>query len=818
MANVTYTVKYGDTLSQIAAKHGTTVNALVKLNNIANPNYIVVGQVLIISGSASSTKTNTSNKPIIQVFGLQSRTDRTVYATWSWDKSNTEEYQVKWTYATGDGVGFIGSESTVTHKQSVYTAPDNATKVTFTVKPIAKKREVNGKETAYWTANWSTSKTYDFSNNPPKTPPVPAVEIVDGKLIAEVENLNVNATQIQFQVVKNNGAVFATGTSTIKTTFASYSCSVAAGGEYKVRCRSVKGSSYSEWSEYSDNYSTEPAPPAEITVLKALTETSVYVDWARVSTAETYDVEYTTQKRYFDSSSEVQSLSVESVVDHAEVTGLESGKEWFFRVRGVNKNGKSAWTKIESITLGVAPAAPTTWSSTSTVIAGEPLNLYWVHNSEDGSSQTYAELELIVNGKETTKLIKNSTDEDEKDKTSVYAFDTSGYSEGTKLEWRVRTKGIIDTYSEWSIQRTVDVYSRPSVSISVADSSDNLVETLESFPFYVTAIAAPVSQTPIGFHISIKAKEPYATVDNIGNEVLVKAGQELYSRYFDTNELSKKKFSASDVNLDNNIQYTLTVTVAMNSGLSAEASYDFTVAWTDEEYSPDAEVGYDPDTLTTYIRPYCADEMGRLIDGVTLSVYRREFDGAFTELGRDLVNTKQTFITDPHPALDYARYRVVAVTESTGAISFSDISGYPIGEHAVIIQWDEAWSTFDTANTGPLEQPAWTGSMLRLPYNIDVSDAYSSDVSLIEYIGRKRPVSYYGTQLGETATWRTEIPKYDKETLYGLRRLGAWMGDAYVREPSGSGYWARVKVSFNQQHKQLTIPVTLDITRVEGGA
>ena len=107
--------------------------------------------------------------------------------------------------------------------------------------------------------------------------------------------------------------------------------------------------------------------------------------------------------------------------------------------------------------------------------------------------------------------------------------------------------------------------------------------------------------------------------------------------------------------------------------------------------------------------------------------------------------------------------------------------------------------------------------ILKLPYNIDVSDSHSLDVSLVSYIGRKRPVSYYGTQLGQTSTWNLEIVKNDKETLYGLRRLAIYMGDVYVREPSGSGYWASISVSFSQTHCEMTIPVTLNITRVEGG-
>lgn len=44
-----YTVKSGDTLSGIASRYNTTVSELVKLNDIANPNLIYPGEVLIIS-------------------------------------------------------------------------------------------------------------------------------------------------------------------------------------------------------------------------------------------------------------------------------------------------------------------------------------------------------------------------------------------------------------------------------------------------------------------------------------------------------------------------------------------------------------------------------------------------------------------------------------------------------------------------------------------------------------------------------------------------------------------------------------------------
>jgi len=46
-----YTVRPGDFLSKIAASQGSTVAAIVEANNLRNPNFIRVGQVLIIPGN-----------------------------------------------------------------------------------------------------------------------------------------------------------------------------------------------------------------------------------------------------------------------------------------------------------------------------------------------------------------------------------------------------------------------------------------------------------------------------------------------------------------------------------------------------------------------------------------------------------------------------------------------------------------------------------------------------------------------------------------------------------------------------------------------
>lgn len=817
MANVTYTVKKGDTLTAIAKTYGTTVSKLVELNHIANPDYIVVGQVLIISGTASTPAANNTSRPVIEHFGLQSNTDRTIYATWRWDKKNTDHYETKWTYYTGDGVAFVGNQSDVNVKQSLYSAPANAVSVAFYVRPISKTYKSNNRDVHYWTAGWSTVKRYYFKDSPPSTPPVPTVKIEDYILTAELSNLDVNAKEIQFQIVKNDSSIFNTGKATIKTTHVSYSCTVKAGAEYKVRCRAVRGTLYSDWTEYSDNVGTAPSAPNMIIRLRSISETSVYIDWSKVSNATSYEIEYTTKKRYFDSSSETKKMTVDSIVGHAEVTGLDTGEEWFFRVRAVNDKGNSPWTDIKSIKIGTAPSPPTTWSSTTTVMSGGELVLYWVHNSEDGSNQTYAELELIINGVRKTYGVKNSTSDSEKDKTSSYVVDTSEYTEGTKIQWRVRTRGIIDKFSDWSVQRTIDVYAPPTLELNITTSSGTEIDILQSYPFYISGEAGPDTQIPIGYHLSITSNEIYETVDSVGNPKMVNDGEEVYSKYFDISGKLIVEMSASNLNLENNISYKITCVVSMNSGLTTEMSKDIVVAWPDDENWPNAEISYDNETYSTSIRPFSVNEYGEVINDTLLSVYRREFNGEFTELGKNIDNASDTFITDPHPSLDFARYRIISTSKLTGRINYYDIPGFPIGESAVIIQWDEKWTNFDISNEDALEQPPWSGSLLRLPYNIDVSEKYDVDVELVEYIGKKHPVSYYGTQQGISATWNVEIEASDKETLYALRRLAIWTGDVYVREPSGIGYWANIKVSIPQKHLGLTIPITFEIKRVSGG-
>lgn len=889
-------IKSGDTIWAIAKKYLSTygkececttisgyVSYLAKLNNIADGKSIFPNDLFYLtqdaksgSGGGSSSNPSTSKNTVtITRVGVaaDSATGRDLYVQWSFgNEENTHHYTVEWWGGRPvTGSGTFGEKITSedrTEKWAVYTIPDQYTVANVRVKPVAKTDEKKSGNTTttvsrfigQWTSMDQTvvpGKTnctrYVFGEYAAiGTPSAPDVEIKDFTLNIELNDISDNAKWVQFEIAKNDKDTSNTIWYEPTTNKVSCSIKIEAGAKYKVRARYKNAIGTGDYGPWSENKGTKPLAPTGITKCIAKTKTSVYLEWAATDNADSYDIEYTTKKEYFEGSDEIQSKTgVETT--QFQITGLESGQEHFFRVRAVNEIGPSDWTEPVSVIIGTEPAAPTTWSSTTTVITGEQLSLYWVHNSEDGSAQAKAEVEIAVTTLKTDSsniAITTSTDAsistkvtsvtDNTNKTSTYIatvttpaineddddgertmychINTSGLSEGATIEWRVRTAGATNEYGEWSIKRTVDIYAPPTISINITDASTAAIETLTQFPFYIRGVAGPVTQKPVGYHFSITAMSYYETVDELGMRKIVNAGQEVYSKYFDTSTYAPLiELSAGNIDLENNIEYKVRCVVSMDSGLTGEDIRYFTVGWTEVEFEPSAAIGINEDSLTALISPYCTDENGDIIDGILLSVYRREFDGSFTEVAKGVKNTSGSYVVDPHPALDFARYRIVATSETTGSVNYYDVPGYPVGEKAIVIQWDEAWSSFDTTDDYILNDPTWTGSMLKLPYNIDVSDDHKPDVSLINYIGREHPVTYYGTQKGHTASWNVEIPKTDKETLYAIRRLASWMGDVYVREPSGTGYWANIAVSYSQKHLDTVIPIKLSVTRVAGG-
>lgn len=78
-----YTVKKGDTLSQIAAKYGTTYQAIAAFNGIKNPNVIRVGQKIKIPASAAPAALKKGDRvKVLNAVTYDGKPFRTYYDTY----------------------------------------------------------------------------------------------------------------------------------------------------------------------------------------------------------------------------------------------------------------------------------------------------------------------------------------------------------------------------------------------------------------------------------------------------------------------------------------------------------------------------------------------------------------------------------------------------------------------------------------------------------------------------------------------------------------------------------------------------------------
>ena len=287
--------------------------------------------------------------------------------------------------------------------------------------------------------------------------------------------------------------------------------------------------------------------------------------------------------------------------------------------------------------------------------------LYWIHNTEDGSSQVSAEIELINDSNTEIITVPNDRSDEDKDKTSSYSLQTSKYPDGAELKWRVRTKGVTDEYGDWSIQRSIHIYTKPELEVIIAtpksDTTTDTITEITKLPFCIICNNRSKGQRPIGYYITIAPTTTYVTLNNSGEEIFVNEGETIYSKYIDdlldtdNPDLYTLVISAGDINLQNDIVYKITVNMTLNSGLYCDKELEVPV---NIEYSGamlEAEISVDGDALVTYISPYCikqseseAVEITQEEDGeeptlpnadeldpeIMLAVYRREYDGSFT--------------------------------------------------------------------------------------------------------------------------------------------------------------------------------------------
>ena len=203
-------------------------------------------------------------------------------------------------------------------------------------------------------------------------------------------------------------------------------------------------------------------------------------------------------------------------------------------------------------------------------------------------------------------------------------------------------------------------------------------------------------------------------------------------------------------------------------------------------------------------------------------VYRRNIDATMTliadhiQLGPENSDTDYRIqhsceVIDYHPFIGTNTYIIGSRDKRTGETAMVKLQ-YTVESDFPIIDFKEHWLPYilDT-NSGYRERV-----IVDKIYNIQINETNKVDKEEVQFAGRLRKNSYYGSSQTEEQTWNFVLPRDDKETLYKLRLMSLHKGSVYIREVNGRGYWADVEVTINDTYNTDISTASFKIT-VTGG-
>ena len=155
-----------------------------------------------------------------------------------------------------------------------------------------------------------------------------------------------------------------------------------------------------------------PMPPTGVTATQTDTADTILVTWKwSWDEADSAVISWADHKNAWESTNEPQSYKVSGI--HASkwyISGLETGKTWYIRVKLVKEVGdvetSGPWSAINldsTVDLSSAPRAPYLELSKGVVAKDDTFTASWTYETTDGTEQAYAEIcEATVSGNVVT--------------------------------------------------------------------------------------------------------------------------------------------------------------------------------------------------------------------------------------------------------------------------------------------------------------------------------------------------------------------------------------------------------------------------------
>lgn len=246
-----------------------------------------------------------------------------------------------------------------------------------------------------------------------------------------------------------------------------------------------------------------PSAPTNVRVTKSKTEGEVIIRWGwKWKSADCSEISWSDNPNAWESTVQPSTYMVDNIsAAKWRVSGLETGKKWYFRVRlaiatddgytygpysSVSTELGSYESEAEEIDLSSPPATPILLLSADVAARKSTVTASWAYVSTDNTSQIYAEIcQATVNGGTITygKPFAHANSEQHVD----FKLTGSKWQTGTTYNLCVRVTSGSGHVSEWSEPISLTVADPITCSIDSTNLSE--ISIVQDYHPEVTVVA-----------------------------------------------------------------------------------------------------------------------------------------------------------------------------------------------------------------------------------------------------------------------------------------------------------------------------------------
>lgn len=555
-----------------------------------------------------------------------------------------------------------------------------------------------------------------------------------------------------------------------------------------------------------------PAAPSNVSAVPTSIKGTVLVSWAwSWADADGAELSWANHADAWESTDEPSTYDVSKLnASRWNISGLETGIEWFIRVRLFQTvSGEKVYgpySDLVSVNLSSAPLAPVMFLSESVVTIDGSVTASWSYATGDGTGQAFAEVAEVTisnNEKIYTTIAQTQTAQN-----VTINVRSQGWTTGEQHTLACRVVSASGRQSDgWSNEVTVAVAEPITCEITNTSLENVTITSYDQEGEPVTRTVLSLTELPLSVSVdgagdygttilSIIRSSAYNIERPDGTEYNGYAGETVYTRTQIGDDTISIDLDDLIGKFDDGASYMMVASIKDSLGQTASDQINFEVHWSHQPDVPIASVTINESQVAelTLTAPEDADEED------VCDIYRVSIDKA------DLIYSGAEFgetYVDPYPTIgEFGGYRFVTRTSNGDYITEDN---------------KMAWLDADGHIETDMNIIDFGNDRIELNRNIELSNEWTKDFKETKYLGGSiqgdwnKSVSRAGT-LSAVA-----IKIIDQDAVQSLRRLAQYTGICHIRTIDGSNYWADIQVADSSTRSTGNVidSISLKITKVD---